>query len=85
MCKSAENLHILKTNPEPQEAIIAKLLKPNDRSFTAKEVRLIGAEGEQLNIVSLETAREMAKEAGLDLVIVADKADIEQNSRVFSL
>ena len=76
MCKSAENLHILKTNPEPQEAIIAKLLKPNDRSFTAKEVRLIGAEGEQLNIVSLETAREMAKEAGLDLVIVADKADI---------
>ena len=68
--------HFKKTNPEPQEAIIAKLLKPNDRSFTAKEVRLIGAEGEQLNIVSLETAREMAKEAGLDLVIVADKADI---------
>ena len=37
---------------------------------------MIGAEGEQLNIVSLETAREMAKEAGLDLVVVADKADI---------
>jgi len=54
--------------------VIAKLLKPNDRSFTATEVRLIGPDGEQLEIVGYDKAREMAKEAGLDLVLVSDRA-----------
>lgn len=53
---------------------IAKLLKPNDRSFTATQVRLIGAEGEQLNVVPLAKARELAHEAGLDLVLVSDRS-----------
>ena len=37
-------------------------------------VRLIGADGEQVGIVSLDKAREMAGEAELDLVEVADRA-----------
>ena len=49
-------------------------MKPGDRSFTADEVRLIGADGEQLDIVSYAQAREAANEAGLDLVLVSDKA-----------
>ncbi|MEQ8370526.1 MAG: translation initiation factor IF-3 [Alphaproteobacteria bacterium] len=39
------------------------------------QVRLIGAEGEQVGVVSTETAMEMAAEAGLDLVEVAGTAD----------
>ena len=54
--------------------LIAKLLKHGDRSFTAEQVRLIGAEGEQLDVVSLARAREMAQEAGLDLVLVSDRS-----------
>lgn len=38
-------------------------------------MRLIGAEGEQVGVVSTETAMEMAAEAGLDLVEVAGTAD----------
>lgn len=38
------------------------------------EVRLIGAQGEQLGIVSISKAREMALNLNLDLVKVADKA-----------
>lgn len=53
--------------------IIAKLLKPNDKSFTATEVRLIGADGDQLGLVEIGRAREMAKEANLDLVAVSEK------------
>lgn len=37
----------------------------------AREVRVIGAEGDQLGILSRNEAIEMAKEAGLDLVEVA--------------
>ena len=37
-------------------------------------MRLIGPAGEQLNIVSLARAREMAERAGLDLVLVSDRA-----------
>jgi translation initiation factor IF-3 len=36
-------------------------------------IRLIGAEGEQHGIVPTQQALEMAREAGLDLVEVADK------------
>lgn len=38
------------------------------------EVRLIGAEGEQIGIVSTDEARDRAREAGLDLVEVAPNA-----------
>ena len=54
--------------------VIAKLLKPNDRTFTAPEVRLIGPEGEQLDVVSYARAREMAQDYGMDLVLVSDRA-----------
>ncbi|TVP73855.1 MAG: translation initiation factor IF-3 [Gemmatimonadales bacterium] len=37
-------------------------------------VRLIGADGEQVGIVALDKAKEMAAEAELDLVEVADRA-----------
>ncbi len=49
------------------------MLKPNDRTFTATEVRLIDAEGEQQGVVSLARARELAQEAGQDLVLVSDR------------
>ena len=39
-----------------------------------KEVRLIGAEGEQLGIVSSKEAQRLADEAGLDLVKIAPTA-----------
>ena len=41
----------------------------------AREVRVIGAEGDQLGILPRNEAIEMAKEAGLDLVEVAAASD----------
>lgn len=41
----------------------------------AREVRVIGAEGDQLGILPRNEAIEMAKEAGLDLVEVAATSD----------
>ncbi|MCW5214457.1 translation initiation factor IF-3, partial [Desulfobulbus sp. US5] len=38
------------------------------------EVRLIGAEGEQIGVVSTAKARQLADDVGLDLVEVSDKA-----------
>ncbi len=49
-------------------------MEPNDRTFNPSEVRLIGPNGEQLDIVSLSKARELAQESGLDLVLVSDRA-----------
>jgi translation initiation factor IF-3 len=46
----------------------------NDR-IRAREVRLIGADGSQLGIKPLPEALTLAREADLDLVEVADKAD----------
>jgi translation initiation factor IF-3 len=44
-----------------------------NESITAPEVRLVGAAGEQVGIVSLQEAQEAATKAGLDLVqMVAD-------------
>lgn len=51
---------------------IAKLLKPNDRSIQLTDVRLIGAAGEQLGVVPYSRAKELAAEAGLDLMLVSD-------------
>ena len=41
----------------------------------APEVRLIGAEGEQIGVVSREDALDRSANIGLDLVIVADNAN----------
>lgn len=54
---------------------IAKLIKPGDVSFASREVRLIGADGEQVGVVAYENARKMAVEAKLDLVLVAEKSE----------
>ncbi|MDD3118239.1 MAG: translation initiation factor IF-3 [Victivallales bacterium] len=56
--------------------VIAKLLKPNDRTFNdATEVRVVGADGSQLGVLKYVEARKQAAEAGLDLVLVAEKAE----------
>lgn len=46
----------------------------NDQ-ITAKEVRLIGADGEQVGIVSIDQALEAARAAELDLVEIAGDAE----------
>ena len=42
-----------------------------NEQITAKEVRLIGADGEQLGIMPVEKAREIAESEGLDLVLMS--------------
>ena len=49
--------------------------RPINDGIQAATVRLIGADGEQVGVVSREDALRHAAEAGLDLVIVADNAD----------
>lgn len=53
-------------------AIIAKLLKNNDRAFADTDLLVIGSDGEQLGVMKLATACNAAKNAGLDLVLVAE-------------
>ncbi|WIM07099.1 MAG: translation initiation factor IF-3 [Candidatus Nitricoxidivorans perseverans] len=50
-----------------------KAQRLNDE-ITAPEVRLIGAEGEQVGIVSVRQALSLAEEAGVDLVEIAPLA-----------
>jgi len=47
----------------------------NDR-ITAREVRLISAEGEQLGVFSTREALRMAEDAGLDLVEVSERPPV---------
>ncbi|WP_339338877.1 translation initiation factor IF-3 [uncultured Oceanicoccus sp.] len=47
-----------------------------NEEIEAKEVRLIGAEGEQVGIVPIEQARTAAAEQSLDLVQIADSDPI---------
>ena len=42
--------------------------------MAGKDVRVIGHDGEQAGVVSFEKAIEMAQNAGLDLVVVAEQA-----------
>ena len=42
---------------------------------SGREILLIGEEGEQLGNITVDRAFELAKEEGLDVVIVAEKAD----------
>lgn len=53
-------------------AIANKLLKPDNRQFSDKELRVIGPNGEQLGLMKLLPACQAAKNAGLDLVIVSE-------------
>ena len=41
----------------------------------AKEVRVIGADGEQVGILPLDDAKELAYDKGLDLVLISPQAD----------
>ena len=56
------------------QTCIAKRLRVNDR-IKVPTVRLIGAEEEQLGIVAIEKARQLAETAGLDLAEVAPNAN----------
>lgn len=49
-----------------EDTIIKELLI--NEQINASQVRLLGEEGEQLGVVSIDEARQQAKEAGLDLV-----------------
>jgi len=53
---------------------IIKKLRVNER-IIAREVRLVGEKGEQLGIMPLVQAREMARKQSLDLVEVAATAE----------
>ncbi|AJF24131.1 translation initiation factor IF-3 [Candidatus Portiera aleyrodidarum MED (Bemisia tabaci)] len=46
-----------------------------NRNISATKVRLIGKEGEQLGIVSINEARNKAEESGLDLVQIYKSSD----------
>jgi len=48
---------------------------PINGEIRAKEVKLIGENGEQLGVFSLFDARNMAEEKRLDLVLVAPQAN----------
>ncbi len=54
------------------KAIVPK--ERTNRQITAKEVRLIDKDGEQVGVVSIREALSRAEEAGLDLVEVSPKA-----------
>ncbi len=47
----------------------------NERLLRFEQVRVIGAEGGQLGVMTCREALNHAKDAGLDLVLVAEKAD----------
>ena len=51
------------------------MLKGNDRTVQLTNVLLIGLDGEQLGVVSYSKAKELAAEAGQDLVMVAERAN----------
>ena len=53
---------------------IAKLVHELNEEINDKEVRLIGAEGEQLGIMSSAEALKIADEQGLDLVKISPQA-----------
>ena len=55
--------------------IAAKNKNRLNNEITAPDVRLIGADGEQVGIVSLAEAKETAKEASLDLVEIVPNAE----------
>jgi len=61
-------------NGEKEEKAISNPNYNANERIRSREVRLIGAEGENHGVVSIEEARQIAEEAGLDLVEVAPNA-----------
>ncbi|HYH18056.1 MAG TPA: translation initiation factor IF-3 [Azospirillum sp.] len=59
----------------PQEAAPTRDGPRINREITARSVRLVGADGEMVGIVSLRDALLAAEDAGLDLVEVAPQAE----------
>lgn len=57
-----------------KESTIATELRINDR-IRSPQVRVVGADGEQIGIIDLDRALAMAQEQDLDLVEVAGQAD----------
>ena len=55
-------------------AVISADLRINDR-IRVPQVRLIGYSGEQVGIVDIDTAMQMADEVGLDLVEISPDAN----------
>ncbi|MBS1721771.1 MAG: translation initiation factor IF-3 [Armatimonadetes bacterium] len=47
----------------------------NERLYRFENVRVIGSDGSQLGVMTSRSAVEKARESGLDLVLVAEKAD----------
>jgi len=58
-----------------EDRAIARQLRPNDRYYRGRQVRLISEDNEQLGLVSFEDALIRAQAAGLDLVEMASKSD----------
>ncbi len=58
---------------EPAIAVVKKHRLNDD--ITATEVRLIGADGEQIGVVSIEEAKRVAEEATLDLVEIVPNGE----------
>ena len=54
---------------------ISKLLKSDMRVYADKDLLVIGANGEQLGVMKLGPACQAAKDAGLDLVMVAETSE----------
>ena len=50
-------------------------MKKGGSLLSGKEILLIGEDGEQLGKITVDRAFELAKESGLDVVVVAEKAD----------
>ena len=61
--------------------IISKELRINDQ-IRAKEVRLVSDTNEQLGVMSLRSARQIAEERHLDLVEIAANAKPDRKSVV---
>ena len=55
--------------------IISKLLKSDMRVYADKDLLVIGPNGEQLGVMKLGPACQAAKDAGLDLVMVAENSE----------
>ncbi len=67
---------LVSTNLERREDRTLKKEQENvNEKIRARQVRVIGADGSQLGIMSLQDALDAAREEGLDLVEVAPNAD----------
>jgi translation initiation factor IF-3 len=65
---------VLEQEPTTEEEIITRIRTRVNDDIRISPIRLIGPDGDQIGIVALETARERAAQADLDLVEVAPGA-----------